>query len=131
MKQIIRGMVLASLCVLASCGKGDKDKNKTGATNAAGDSLPRQGACDTRAQNNMCAEYFGQPGGKPGITEQAKSQCATVGGTVVVSRPTEGALGRCKSDEIRIQQLLLYPPMTPEKAQVWCKGMGDGKLGPV
>lgn len=33
--------------------------------------------------------------------------------------------------EIRIQQMLFYPPLTKEKAEQMCKGMGDGKLGPA
>lgn len=121
---------------LSACGKGDKadkgDKGApSGATNADGDNLPRAGACDTRAKNNMCVEYFGQPGSAPGPTENTKSQCAAAEGTLVEKCPTEGAFGRCISNEIRIQQMLVYAPMTKEKAELYCKGMGDGKLGPL
>lgn len=120
---------------IAACGKGDgagkADKGPpSGATNADGDQLPRAGACDTRAKNNLCVEYFGQPGSAPGPTESAKTNCAAAEGTMIEKCPTEGAFGRCISNEIRIQQLLVYAPMTKEKAELYCKGMGDGKLGP-
>ena len=70
---------------LAACGKGDKsDKGpSSGATNADGDELPRNGACDTRAKNNMCVEYFGQPGTEPGIKESVKKNCAAAEGAVL------------------------------------------------
>jgi hypothetical protein len=120
---------------LAACGKGDKsgssDKGpSSGATNADGDELPRNGACDTRAKNQMCVDYFGQPGTEPGVKESVKKNCAAAEGTVLEKCPTDGAFGRCISNEIRIQQLLVYAPMTKEKAEMYCKGMGDGKLGP-
>lgn len=123
-------LVIAVACALTACGN-KKDKENTGAQNASGQSLPRQGGCDTRAANQMCVEYFGQPGDKPGITDSQKSTCEGNGGTVVEKCPTEGALGRCISNEIRIMQGLMYEPMTKEKADMMCKGMGDGKLGPV
>ena len=125
---IISGIVIA--LALGACGKGDKG-TASGAANADGDELPRQGGCDSRTKNNVCVEYFGQPGGATGITPNGKSTCEQAGGSVVEKCPTEGALGRCVSAEIRIQQMLLYAPMTKEKAEQMCKGMADGKLGPA
>ncbi|MBL9014332.1 MAG: hypothetical protein JNL83_09150 [Myxococcales bacterium] len=128
--------IVVLVVALGACGKGDKtdkaDKGpSSGATNADGDELPRAGACDTRAKNNLCVEYFGQPGTAPGISENSKTNCVAAEGTVVDKCPTEGAFGRCISNEIRIQQMLVYAPMTKEKAEMYCKGMGDGKLGPL
>jgi hypothetical protein len=126
MKAAVFGAILIAL---GACGKGDKAQG--GATNSAGDELPRQGGCDTRAKNNICVEYFGQPGGATGITSHGKSTCEQAGGTVVEKCVADGALGRCISQELRIQQMVLYAPLTKEKAEQMCKGMGDGKLGPI
>lgn len=125
---IIAGVLLS--LALGACGKGE-NKAQSGAANAEGDELPRQGGCDTRTTNKLCVEYFGQPGGATGITPAGKSACDQAGGTVVEKCPTDGALGRCISAEIRIQQMLFYAPMTKEKAEQMCKGMADGKLGPA
>jgi len=134
---MVKGIVATLFVVLAigACGKdkggGGGGTASSGATNRDGDQLPRAGGCDTRTKNNICVEYFGQPGSAPGMGESSKSNCALAEGTVVEKCPTEGAIGRCISDEIRIQQMLFFAPMTKEKAEMMCKGMGDGKLGPV
>lgn len=125
---VIGGVLIAVLS--GACSKGEKG-TPSGAANAEGDELPRQGGCDTRTKNNACVEYFGQPGNATGITPAGKSACDQAGGTVVATCPTDGALGRCVSAEIRIQQMILYPPMTKETAARMCKGMADGKLGPA
>ncbi len=129
MKTSTLWILLIATSLLAGCGK--KDKAGTGATNAAGEVLPRQGGCDTRAANQMCAEYFGQPGGPTGIRPSQKAACEAAGGTPIERCPTGSALGRCVSGEIRIQQLLMYAPMTKDQAELLCKGMGDGTLGPA
>lgn len=131
MKTSILGFSFLVVGALAGCGKGDKDPAGSGARNAAGDALPRQGGCDTRAANQLCAEYFGQPGGPTGIRPSQKAACEAAGGTPIERCPTEGALGRCVSNEIRIQQTLMYEPMTKDKAAQLCKGMGDGTLAPA
>ncbi len=123
----IGGVLIA--VALGACGKGDNAKG-SGASNSSGDELPRQGACDARGKTNMCIEYFGQPGSTAGITASGRSNCEQAGGTVVDTCPKAGALGRCTSAEIRIQQTLMYVPLTKERAELICKGMGDGKLGP-
>lgn len=122
MKAWICGIAIA--LSVGACSKSEK----TGATNSEGASLPRQGGCDTRSQNNLCAEYFGQPDGPTGIRPSTKAACEAAGGAVVEKCSTDGALGRCVSSEIRIQQMLFYPPLTKDKAEQMCKGMGDGKL---
>lgn len=134
MKPILVTILFGSLLTVAACGKKkDKDESKSGggAKNAAGQSLPAQGACDTREQNKLCTEYFGQPGGPTGMQPSQKSGCEANGGKPLDKCPTEGALGRCVSAEIRIQQVLMYPPMEQAHADAMCKGMGDGKLGPA
>ncbi len=123
--EILGGVVIALL--VSACSKSEK----SGATNREGDVLPRQGGCDSRTKNNICVDYFGQPDGPKGITPSAKAACEQAGGTVVEMCSTEEALGRCISAEIRIQQMLFYPPLTKEKAEQMCGGMGNGKLGPA
>lgn len=123
----IGGVLIAA--ALGACGNKDSAKG-SGATNSSGDELPRQGACDARGKTNICIEYFGQPGSSTGITASGRSNCEQAGGTVLEKCPKEGALGRCISAEIRIQQTLMYVPLSKEKAEQLCKGMGDGKLGP-
>lgn len=128
-------VILVSVIVVgvAACGKGEPKGKQgapaSGATNERGQVLPRQGACDDRAAHKLCTDYFGQPDGKAGPSDYLKKQCESGGGTYLDVCPKEGALGRCISEEIRIQQVLMYPPMERAEAELICKGMGDGKLG--
>lgn len=126
MLSLTRAFLLTTLAVtsLVACkgdGKKDAASSKPGA--AAPAALASGGACDRRAREHVCGEYFG----KLATAERVKAECAAMDAPVVATCPTEGAVGSCTRDVGTPQQTrtTFYAPMTADTVKAMC---ADGQV---
>ncbi len=125
MSNRIRSIVITALAVaaLAACKGGNKDdaaSKKPSAKPSAAAALTASGACDRRAREHLCGEYFGAMA----TADWVKQQCAAIDAPMVATCPTEGAVGSCTRDVGTPQQTrtVFYAPMTGDTVKAMCAG---------
>lgn len=125
----IRSIVLTALAAaalaspLAACKGDSKDAAPSKKPTAApAGATAAAGACDRRAREHLCGEYFG-----PATADWVKQQCAAMDAPVVATCPTEGAVGSCTREVGTPQQTrtVFYAPMTADTVKAMC---ADGKV---
>ena len=126
MSNRLRSIVITALAVaaLAACKGDSKDagaaKKPSDKPSAAPAALASSGACDRRARENLCGEYFGAMT----TADWVKQQCAAMDAPMVATCPTEGAVGSCTRDVGTPQQTrtVFYAPMTGDTVKAMCAG---------
>lgn len=113
MMRIIWTLGLCMSLSVVACGKDDKKKGEGGKSKAtsgktATASSGPVAACDRRAKEFLCAEYWGKGANKDWV----KKQCDHYKVPTLDKCPTDGAIGRCVRNA-----------GTPgETQEVWFKG---------
>ena len=134
------GAAAALVVALAGCGKkDDKQAGDQGAkTPAAGEASSSSGgggkassggggkpsqACDRREKEQLCATWSGSA-----TADWVKENCDAMGGVVIASCPTDGAVGHCTREAGGSMETVTWmygPAYTADTARAMCGDPGS------